>query len=321
MNVDNTVLESVSLCSTKCAIEYVLHRRPREESAALKAGSAVHKALEYYFGYELVWNRNDIHDSITALEIFDTEYKQWSEEQVELKENLMWGNVRRCLEEWFRRLDKTPIPFKVLSSEQAFKLDLGNDLCLTGLIDVLGEDTDNGMLVICDHKTTSALNKAFSFKPGWASQFSGYIFAVQQIMKRQVYGVYVNAIDLKGIPTSNRKCKEHGCSYEQCGPEHLMHQWIWKQRSIEQLKLWWIGLHTLANKFRALRSKVKTIADLQDTPMEGMFNGTCYGYNKCCEFYDYCHVYGKRADMLESMTVEKEWNPLEGKTVIEGSLK
>jgi len=254
------------------------------------------------------------------LAILDSEYKEWADKQPELKENLSHYNVRRCLVEWFERLKTSPIPFAPVASEQAFKLEVAPDMFFTGLIDVLGRDRDNGMLVFCDHKTTSALNQAFVVKPGWASQFTGYQFALQHIYGEQVYGCWTNGIDLKSVPSAQKKCPKHGVKYSECGPEHLGHQWIFKQRTEDQLHAWWNSIWGLVQKLEGLFQTVKNPEDLAAVPQEGMFNGECYGYNKCCEFYDFCHRQNKAPEMLYHQTKANKWDPLEGRTVIEGKV-
>ncbi len=307
MIVDNSILETTASCMTKAAMQHVLGLQINKEVSYFESGTAVHKGME-------AWYSNEGKDA--ALKAFDDYYKVWASEQDELDGRLMWGNVRQCLETWLDQWQsRTPL-FDVQGVELAFKIEIERGVFYCGAIDVLGRDRQSGMLCPVDHKTTGRLDGNWERKWRYSSQMSGYYWAIQTIYKEPVWGVYINGIELKQIPGSSKKCPAHGVPYRQCGPEHLQHNIVTATRTQEQVNAWWQNMQTVLARFKWLMENVKTIGDIAKVPTDGTMNGSCY----MCNMKDFCHLYGRKPETVGQLFKSEMWNPLDGKTVIEGSV-
>jgi len=303
IELDNSVAGAVAKCHTYAAVRYVLHLAPIKDNPYFKSGQAVHSALEKYFTGE---------SSQNCLEIFDAIYKPWCEKQENLEERLHWGNVRRILEYWFRLHPLESLPWRIFAVEKGFRVHVTDDIYLTGRIDFIGVDRRDNTLVAGDHKTTGRIDLKWRNAIRYGSQLTGYIYALQKIYKDSlVSGGVINGVELRLVPGSTRKCREHGVAYSECGPEHCHFEFFALHRTPEQTQSWFGTFTEMARQFAGLRERVQSVEDLVHVEEQGKFNGLCYN----CEFNDFCY-YGRTPHFAGTLLKHERWNPLHDVTEV-----
>jgi len=73
-----------------------------------------------------------------------------------------------------------------------------------GTIDCVLENSHSGVVLPCDHKTTSILGSDFYTRLNPNAQYSGYIFLAQQCLGIETDSFLVNALQVKPRPTTAR---------------------------------------------------------------------------------------------------------------------
>ena len=172
-------------------------------------------------------------------------------------------------------------------------------------------DADDGLYVTDDyivtHNTTGNANDMWKAKFKIAPQLTAYIWAAREQLGAPVEGAFINLIELRKIPSSTRKCPEHGVHYAECGPQHSKTELLGPiLRSDAQIAQWKKMATTIAERYRALILEHTDVHNCANVPTEGIFHGAC-GF---CEFQDYCYT-GKNP-ALESMFVPSVYNPYKG---------
>lgn len=297
--VDNTILSAFSTCSTRAMVLYGYDLEPvGNENMPAKAGQAIHSALETY----LVNGSLDM-----ALDRFNAEY---AGTEVPEGDRLEFGNVQRIIYHWM--LDNPPasLPFEVIETELPFEIPLVPGINYVGRIDAIVRPRHSNKLLVLDHKATGRLDALFKRQFTLSSQMSGYVWAAQQIFApKRISGIWINAIDVSVIPSSNRSCRKHpGEKYIDCGIRHLKHEMLGPYyRSPRELQGWYQDAVQLAE---AWRDFTEAYGDdyrmIQSVPQEGRWQ-----YQACvmCPVHEFCTT-GRKPGALRSTMQKRQWTPL-----------
>ena len=294
------MLADMAACSTKAWLRYYKKVTAAAQSSPAAAGVAVHAGLEAY------WRTSNVDDGLTA---FDDVYRAHADEFVPDDDRLSFNNVRRTLEVYFKRNPVETLPFRIRRDlvELPFSAQLSDNVVLVGQPDAIVETYDTGNLYILDHKTTGNANDMWKAKFKIAPQLTAYIWAAREQLGAPVEGAFINLIELRKIPSSTRKCPEHGVHYAECGPQHSKTELLGPiLRSDQQIAQWKKMAVTIAERYRALILEHTDTRNCTNVPTEGIFHGAC-GF---CEFQDYCYT-GKNP-ALESMFVPSVYDPYKG---------
>jgi hypothetical protein len=317
--VDNTLLAAEAKCQTAATIRHIYERSTVDESVTLVSGQAIHKALEAYF------KGGSASEALWVLEAF---YKPWWERACKLDDviRLLGGdakvlsdrrsyeNVRTVLVQWFATHPKGDIPFvpDVASVEASFEVPLipEEGIWYTGTPDIGRVVTSDGATWAVDHKSTGRMTAEWRRNFRTSGQVSGYVWGLQQVHGVPYTGLFVNAIELTKVPSSNRKCNEHGVQYAECGVLHCQSDLIPVQRTAEELERWKQTACMLARRYVGRLETVQAHPELSVTDViagvaqEGKITGAC-GF---CEHYDWCGS-GQAEWLFEARYQKREWDP------------
>lgn len=299
MWVDNSILAAMARCSTKTFVRHGLGLTTREDAAALQAGRACHLAMES-------WLKNG--DTNAAMAALEGAYRAWAEARVEHTSRLAYANVASVMQAWFAAHDIRKLPFVVDPAmvEVGFEVPLDDDgeFVLVGRMDAVVRSRDTGGWYVHDTKTTSRITSDWVRTFDMDSQMSGYIWALQQTTGQRVIGAFVNVIELSRLPNSDRRCKQHGVAYTECGPLHARWDLFITQRTQAQLQQWRQTAIWLAQRYRDLLGAASDIHGAAKLPMEGAFGYVC----RYCEFFEWCRS-GRRPEVAKAVLVHDPWVP------------
>ena len=321
--LDNTILKAIATCSTRALMQYAYGLRSREARTPLTAGIAFHEALAHYLIHS---------EPVAAVQVFEQTYRPYAEEQhITSADRYSWQNCAAILAEWIVRN-----PPHVLNA--AFRIDptlvevgfmwplLDGDTCgcgapldaavhqsggcqpwapiFVGRMDAIVHDHTQGGLYVLDHKTTGRLDSRFLRSFTNDSQLSGYVFAAQQHTQQPVHGAIINAIEVKKIPDSARRCATHGVAYAECGPTHLEMVRTGLNRTAEQLATWRTTTLMLFRRWRLLTHQHPDLTHITQVHTEGVFNAGC----QWCDFTEWCSI-GRPQHLVPTMFEHELWNP------------
>ncbi len=174
---DYTMFSTYQSCARKYDFRVNKGLVSKTGMSAPDFGKAIHKALDVLY---VAW------DVEAAIEVFKKDFV----------EDLIKDDKRtHKMGEWILRNYTEKYrdqPFKVLSCEREFTVDLPNKNKLIGRIDKIIEW--DGAVWVMDHKTTSQLGPQFMYMHTPNLQFSGYVYAAQQLGYGKCVGVLVDAI-------------------------------------------------------------------------------------------------------------------------------
>jgi hypothetical protein len=300
--IDNSTLKAVARCSTEAFMRYIHARTTPEERATLKSGTAVHAALATYLKGDGV---------IAAIQALADEYREWAEANVADEDRLSWKNVEAVAYAWFDAHPLDELPFRVTAPEFveigfAEPLDDAGEFVFCGRLDAFGVRANDGLPCLIEHKSTGQIASDWIRQFKKDSQVSGYMWGAQQHLGQRIVDVYVNAIEMKKLPSSDRKCKEHGVQYSECGAQHAKSEIIIVSRTDAQLAEWRKTALHLARRYKELLQRYPNVTAIDKVRMQGTFNGSC----RWCQFDDFCNA-GRPANMIGSMFVEDRWSPFD----------
>ena len=302
--VDNTILSSVNTCDLKAALRHVLHLTSGDERLELSAGTAVHEALA-------TWHRG--HGVSQALTDFDTLYKP-AGTKVSVEDRLSFSNVRRTLSRFLSYYSQYPVPYQVQPDlvEVTFEapLDEHGDYRIIGRIDQV--ETYQGRLVIGENKTTGSLSGWWKDKWPMASQLTTYVYGGKyglvdgKPLGLPVEEALVLGLELRKLPNSQTKCKEHGLPYAECGDVHAKWEFSGPHpRPDGFLQRWRRDSLKAAQRFAWMKDNIHSVKDAADQlEQQGQYNGSCVW----CEYKDYCRQ-GVQPELMEANLIKDEWDP------------
>jgi hypothetical protein len=116
----------------------------------------------------------------------------------------------------------------------------------------------------------------------------------------------VLGIELRKVPTSDSKCRDHKLPYRECGDLHVKWEFSGPHpRPDGLLQRWRKDALSAAKRFQWMKENIHSVQDAADKlEQQGQFNGSCVW----CEFKDYCRQ-GVPALMMKANLIKNEWNP------------
>lgn len=331
LRLDNSTLSATRTCATLAATRYGLGLTTGEESAPMRAGTAVHAGVAAYF--------QSGGDVDAAVDAFRLSYVEWASSRVPPDDRLGVENIVKILKRWCwaHPLDGLPFvvdPTLVEVGAQALLTDEGTCLCghperlhnlarteeclqagcacreytvviFQGRLDSVPQGRD-GRWYVADVKTTATIRadwlKAFEL----ASQITGYCWLVRETVKKPVEGAFIQAIELGLLPGSTRKCTAHKMLYSECSAAHANYKTVYTGREPWQLVEWRQAALVNARRYAEIRRLVPTISDIQAVRAEGMWTGACAR----CELFPWCKA-GRTPDMARAILTYQPWVPFE----------
>lgn len=304
--VDNSFLETITMCWRAGQLNKIDSRVPSAEKASLNFGIVNHSALE--LRYRMCGSNPPTAEYEAALStLLQTFFEEHPVDETEhrnlnhAREVLQRYNTKYRLEPFNVLVDKDGKPLVELS----FALPLGKvqdvDIVFTGRID-LPVSWDN-RLIIVDHKTDSMF-----YGPQWflneqskSNQYLGYCFAFEELTGQHVDGFCVN-----GIPTKKPPEKPRTKTVDEWWSDQLVRdvqylairpgwkdQWLRDTMTTVEVFLW----HYARGYF----------------PKNGMFVRSCSRYGGCC-YADVCFAPSeeKAQEILQSnVFTDNKWTPLQ----------
>jgi hypothetical protein len=224
-----------------------------------------------------------------------------------------YDNMHKIISEVVHRYPIGQLPFELLSpatTEVSFVAPLGllsdgTPVHLIGYIDKLVKDKHSGLKLPLEHKFTGRLDGNFVGRfTEYDPQLTAYMWAAETVLGEPIGDAWVNAIEMKMVPTSESKCKKHGVLYEECGPLHVTQTFIQAHRSPQQInefkRLALAECETyILPVAKALKKKGVNVAT--QTPREGIITGAC----EYCEYRRWCLTANRGPSIMATMLKER----------------
>lgn len=316
LHVDNSILSALATCETQAMMKYGYSLIPPDASVApLRAGTAVHKALEVHFtGGNMA----------QVLHALDEHYAEWAKANVKDDDRLSFENVREIVKSWIWHHPLVQLPYNVKyangqpMAELPFSYPLVDDIFFVGAIDLVGTRVDGEGVLLIDTKSTGRVDQMFLDGFHLSSQMSGYAWALEQMLDRPISAIYINVVDMRTVPNSpTRKCREHKVTYNECGYAHMKHQLAGPYyRSAHMLKRWYKNAVRLAKQWKALLDKnADDVHNIGRVAQSGMFR-----YQVCnrCEYSNFCRT-GRKVDATDQLFTFAPWHPGNTQELCDGS--
>jgi len=302
--VDNSMLGSVARCQTMALMRYVFGYTTSEGMAMANAGTVWHKSNEVWF---------KTFDIELTMDAFDVEYDKLlgaEQEKMEPKDPKQKQNFRDIAYQYYLAHPPEFFPFEPIPEgiEAVHKFPLIDGVEFFGLIDLPVRERKIGALYVCDHKTRHGyINQWWTNKFGLTSQFSGYIWLLQQLYQETVPGIYINALAVQKLPdATGTKCRIHKVPQKDCRLQHAKWQLFISTRSPQALIDWETDAKLLAAEFLLLKKAFTSVDMVKYAPQRGKFNEAC----TFCDYKKFCKA-DRAAHMAESLFTVKHWRPWE----------
>lgn len=283
LTVSNSVLAATAKCDTEAYLKFHKGLAAKEQVAQLHAGTAIHEALAGHFrGLSKIHCLAEFAAAYQGTEAYeDTPYA--------------FGSVMRILDKWLSENPLASLPFEVVTVEERVKVPFAPGVEFSVKLDALVKSKIDGGLYVVDHKTTAHLTDYWLAKYELDSQMTGYLWAVNELYREKglvVQGAVINAIEIKHIPNSNRKCRDHGVEYFECGLHHLKTRFFGPiLRSPEQIENWKRNAEELTDSYTQLTG----YSNLSGVRQQGMFSNSC----SFCDFKPFCLAGRPEEQILE----------------------
>lgn len=300
--VDNSTLMSFAECETKAMMQYGYNLRPVDDlMAPARAGTAVHAALEVHY------NGGTLGEAMNAL--YDS-YYEFATTHIEAGDRLAYDNVVKIVESWIQSYPLDSLPYRIFedgpSIEAAFDVPLTEGIRFVGRFDAIGTRTDGRGLYLIDTKSSGQLGSLFQRQFYLSTQLSGYWYALEQL-GYQPTAAYINALDMRIMPSSNRKCTLHKSPYRDCGFLHMKHGLLGPfHRTHAQISTWLCNAIRIAFAWKVhLDLYGASVYDIKEVAQSGMFR-----YQMCerCGLFDFCRQ-GRPVDNADIAFRHDEWRP------------
>jgi hypothetical protein len=294
--VSNNTLKTIGQCTTEDVLRYGLRLTAQEERAELLAGSAAHKALAQHLrGRSLR----------VAMAAFAAEYEAFARREVPSTDRLAYDNAYAIVERWVKKNPVDRLPWRVEQVEIKFNFPIAEGVNYMGIIDALVRARSGGPLEPLEHKTTGSnisgerWPRQFRFE----AQLTGSAWAAEQATGEPVRAVWVNAIEFRTLPSSDRRCSTHAVRYAECGVLHANWRILGPlSRPRSQIESWRRDVVKLAKRHARNLERYSTLEAVQQSaPMEGRFTGKC----TYCTFFKFCAA-GRQPRHAKSMLLEME---------------
>jgi hypothetical protein len=145
--------------------------KPKKKNDKLFFGTLFHKFLETYH------KTNNFENAFEDMQIMAFEQDSSGMEETDYTEmlELLTAVAENYHEHWKDKI----ISWKTLATELRFRIPLANDICYTGTIDLIFQDSEGNTWFV-DHKTTTSINK-YVDNSVLDRQISRYWWALQEL--------------------------------------------------------------------------------------------------------------------------------------------
>jgi hypothetical protein len=308
--VDNSKIELITTCPWAAYAAIILRRRPAEESAALRFGGFIHKAVEY----------RNICIALGKPFVEDEQLKLLSKLFTENPlENEGWRNFDSAVKA-IRGYNAFYPPeqedFKIAKNakgepfvEQPFAVDTGETIrgwriIYTGRIDVKIERAD-GSTYDWDIKTSSVLGDTTWADWAVSEQFKGYCWADWKCTGQEPTGYYIDAIGARES-IANAVFNPVTGEVQPLGkskavPLELVRQPFFTKVPEGQLQEW----------YENMLLQVDVFLYYMESNTFPRHHKHCVGKYGKCQFYNVCSLPEKREEALQGTAFkDNTWSPL-----------
>lgn len=292
-------LDNSTFSKTPCPRQFlyggILKQVPNTSRSPLVFGKAVHDMLEMYY-------KNGCKNDHASVDLYIEHSLKKHRQELDLcldpKRNTQTLEaLMRGYFDHYRIFGENLEPIRLkdgtLAVEVAFVVELGTinlpesslwgfprqvKVLWTGKIDLIARNKRNGVIGVWDHKTASMLGDTFIDQYMRSSQFSGYLFATEQLVEEKVEEVGINAI-------CQKKVNEYK-HYAFRRPPYAIEEW--KRSTLKQLE------RTFTHLF------------------EHSMHACTHKFGKC-EFFDVCEMppqARENALLASGMFKKSDWSPL-----------
>lgn len=301
INFDNTMLMDIKGCHVMALAKHVYGLRGKKEKLAADMGNVFHEALEHWFRGESI----DV-----VLDVFATEYdKIVPHGEAPAEDRFGRDNCITIMRRYCETMPLSQFPFEPISFEEVKgkALDDKGGFIFWVKQDVVGKDKRSGAITPVDHKTTGNMSSWWARKYRFNSQMTGYCWFCGEEYGSAVDTCYINGIELKKLPNSNKRCSKHGSKYSECGPDHVNFQLFRYRRKQEQLDRWRTDVLLLMKEYKMYKNMFSgNVELLKYAPRTGSFGEAC----TFCELKEWC-TEGFADEWKEEYTMVDPWRPWE----------
>lgn len=311
-NVSPSVLGETICCETRGWVRHVKGFTSRDEAIKAVAGQAIHAGVETFLDPK----PRDKAPLFAFHEIYDPAYARLAPELLEPA--LTPDNLHRLLARWIDMHPPHMVPWvrvvsveKAVTSRSFYVADIENDtqhrVNLICRPDIVVEDK-NGLYRWVDTKTTSwrISDKGWQRQLKLSMQVALYTDAMRTLYgDKAAMGGWINAMELRQLPSSDRKCKEHGLPYSECGSEHAKTDFVECMIDEERMQRAVADAEQGAGRFVTLHEIDNDSAHLLQ--MDGSAKDGC----RFCPAAVWCEA-GRHPASLDSLLVYEPWVVEEG---------
>jgi hypothetical protein len=288
---DNTVLSTFERCERRAFFRHVLHWTGDQPTHALIFGLAWHNAMD------AVWEHlvSDKDSRTTAQRAYDAFIKRWTEEGLPdpQSDHVDWEQFKARTP--FTAIDMIKAYIEQRSSlirqtthlgiEKPFvvPLDEGSQVLYCGKLDKIRE-TNEGMVIVLDHKTSSQYSVRDTFQESFLegfdpdSQVDGYKYAGLMLYGDRFYGVVIDG----ALVHSNKSGTVTGFRnviLRKRDSESFMDGWRWE--TAERVA-----------QFERNLEVVNTYGAEHDyLPAFKKNTSACFDYNMKCPYLEFCKAW------------------------------
>lgn len=216
VRINNSSLDLIQTCKRKAYFALERNLKSNEESTALSFGTAVHKGLETWYSESRTTRRDstckgDRHDDsehlpecITCRSISSFMSSCGPCAHLDLGDKRHPYNGVRILQKYFEKYADDPFEILVDSHgpivERRVEFTLIDEpnlkVIFFGTIDAILKNTETGVILVCDHKTTSTLGSDFynRIKPNF--QYTGYVMGARKCLNLDTNLFLVNGLQV-----------------------------------------------------------------------------------------------------------------------------
>jgi len=299
LDIDNSGLTPVGECTTKAALVALDYGGRSDSRDAMDAGNVFHAGLQKHF------EGGSRDESFAA---FDLEYfSLFPVEKPAQEDRLSLGNLQDIFGVYIDRHPLNIQPYEVLSAETIIgcPLDDVGEINIWAKRDLKIRDKATGFIMPLDHKTTGGVNHRW--QSGWSlcSQLPGYCWITNKETGAYCPGAYVNAIEIRLLPSSSSRCAKHGMKYNECRLEHTLFKMLYYDYTRDVIDGWRATAIVLARRFLLIKKQYPTLEHIKYAPQEGLTNRSC----AFCQFKKFCQAgrYPHTADIFLSYNHFAPW--------------
>jgi PD-(D/E)XK nuclease superfamily len=230
VRINSSSLSIIQECWRKAEYALVRNLKSNVESPATLFGSAIHKALEVFYSgtrkQRVIPNNFEGILSMIGCNQWDDDWdksllfravKAFVEVAQPLR-SLPEGNKRSIgtgiwiLENYFKTYIDDPFVVMQLDGKPIVEykfsmpiwIDYGLEIEIFGQIDVVLQNIETGIILPCDHKTTSILGQQFYNRLNPNHQYTFYTWACNDVLGLKTESFLVNALQVKEQPKTLR---------------------------------------------------------------------------------------------------------------------